>query len=97
MRKVMADGANGCAHYNLGTGVGSSVLQVLQACERAFGQPIAHTVEERRPGDAEAVWAGTELAEKELGWKAKYNLDDMCDHMWVWMQKNPNGYEHQQA
>ncbi len=89
----MGPDAPKCVHYNLGTGVGSSVLQVIQACERACGKPIPHTFADRRPGDAMSVFAGTDLAEKELGWKAKYNLDDMCVHMWAWMQQNPNGYE----
>jgi len=93
LRRVLKDPMDtGCEHYNLGTGVGSSVLQVVQACERAIGRPVPCKVAPRRAGDAEAVYAGTALAEKALHWKARYGLDDMMTHMWAWMQQNPNGY-----
>uniref|UniRef100_A0A061S7J8 UDP-glucose 4-epimerase n=1 Tax=Tetraselmis sp. GSL018 TaxID=582737 RepID=A0A061S7J8_9CHLO len=96
LRKVLfgpwKDSDPGCVHYNLGTGVGSSVLQVIKACERACGRSIPYVLADRRPGDAEIVYAATGLAERELDWTARYNLDDMCTHMWAWMQQNPNGY-----
>mmetsp|Transcript_11810 Transcript_11810/g.30281 ORF Transcript_11810/g.30281 Transcript_11810/m.30281 type:complete len:368 (-) Transcript_11810:320-1423(-) len=94
LRRAMsaAPDAKPCEHYNLGTGVGSSVLQVLAACERAVGRPIPHKLAPRRPGDAGAVYASTGAAEKALGWKARFTLDDMCTHMWAWMQANPHGY-----
>lgn len=78
--------------YNLGTGKGSSVFDVLHAFERACGRELPYVIAPRRPGDIDACWADPSLAEKELGWKAKFNLDDMCRDSWNWQQKNPYGY-----
>lgn len=78
--------------YNLGTGKGSSVFDVLHAFERACGRELPYVIAPRRPGDIDACWADPSLAEKELGWKAKFNLDDMCRDSWNWQEKNPYGY-----
>ena len=79
--------------YNLGTGKGSSVFDVLHAFERACGRELPYVIAPRRPGDIDACWADPSLAEKELGWKAKYTLDDMCRDAWNWQQKNPYGFK----
>lgn len=78
--------------YNLGTGKGSSVLDVLHAYERACGKKLPYVIAPRRPGDIDACWADASLAEKELGWKAMLDLDDMCRDSWNWQSKNPYGY-----
>lgn len=78
--------------YNLGTGKGSSVFDVLHAYERACGRELPYVIAPRRPGDIDACWADPTLAEKELGWKAEYDLDDMCRDSYNWQQKNPYGY-----
>lgn len=78
--------------YNLGTGRGSSVLEVVHAFERACGHPIPYSIKPRRPGDIDANWCDPSKAERELGWKAVYDLDDMCRDSWNWQSKNPDGY-----
>lgn len=82
----------GLVIYNLGTGRGYSVLEVVKAYERACGKKIRLDIQPRRPGDIAACWADPSKAERELGWKAKYNLEDMCAHSWNWQTKNPKGY-----
>lgn len=77
---------------NLGTGVGSTVLEVVAASERAVGAPIAHQIVDRRPGDATAVFADPARALDRMGWKATRDLDDMCVDHWRWQKNNPNGY-----
>ena len=78
--------------WNLGTGVGSSVLDVLHAFERAVGSPLAHEPAPRRPGDIAASYADPTRANEELGWRAEKNLDDMCADSWRWQQQNPDGF-----
>ena len=78
--------------YNLGTGVGYSVLQMVQAFSKACGKDIPYVMADRRPGDVAEVYGGTELAAKELGWKAELGLDDMCSDSWRWISNNPNGF-----
>ncbi|PRQ17407.1 UDP-glucose 4-epimerase GEPI48 [Rosa rugosa] len=82
----------GCEVYNLGTGKGTSVLEMVAAFEKASGKKIPLVIAGRRPGDAEVVYASTDKAERELNWKAKYNIDDMCRDQWNWASKNPYGY-----
>jgi UDP-glucose 4-epimerase len=77
---------------NLGTGVGSSVLEVLSAAERATGNPIAHRVGPRRPGDATMVYADPARAKDRLGWVASRTLEEMCADHWRWQRSNPDGY-----
>ena len=86
------DGA-GVKIYNLGTGKGSSVLDVLHAYERACGKELPYVIAPRRPGDCDISLADPSLAEKELGWKAKLTIDDMCRDSWNWQSKNPYGYK----
>ncbi|XP_061374113.1 UDP-glucose 4-epimerase GEPI48-like [Gastrolobium bilobum] len=82
----------GCEVYNLGTGKGTSVLEMVRAFEEASGKKIPLVMAGRRPGDAEIVYASTEKAERELKWKAKYGIVEMCRDQWNWASKNPYGY-----
>lgn len=82
----------GVAVYNLGTGVGYSVLQMLHAFEQACGRKIAYQVTPRRPGDIAECWADASLAAEKLGWKAQYGLEDMMRDAWNWQNNNPQGY-----
>ena len=79
--------------YNLGTGIGYSVLEMVHAFEMACGKKIPYVISARRPGDIATCYASAEKAKKELGWEAKYNLEDRCRDEWNWMVKNPNGYQ----
>lgn len=79
--------------YNLGTGNGYSVLQVIHAFDKACGRELPYVIKPRRPGDIAACYADATKAEKELGWKAQQNIDDMCASLWNWQTKNPNGYK----
>uniref|UniRef100_A0A7N6AMT9 UDP-glucose 4-epimerase n=1 Tax=Anabas testudineus TaxID=64144 RepID=A0A7N6AMT9_ANATE len=82
----------GCKVYNLGTGRGYSVLQMVKAMEKASGKEIAYKVAPRRGGDIASCYADPRLAEEELGWKAKFDLDRMCEDLWRWQSKNPTGF-----
>lgn len=68
-------------------------LFAVQAFEKASGKKVAYKLAPRRGGDTEAVWAATETAEKELGWKTKLDIHDMCRDQWKWASTNPKGYE----
>ena len=78
--------------YNLGTGKGYSVLEVVKAFEEANGLKIPYVIDPRRPGDIAAFWSSSAKAEAELGWKAQYGLREMCRDSWNWQRKNPDGY-----
>ncbi|RWW15020.1 hypothetical protein BHE74_00005852 [Ensete ventricosum] len=78
--------------YNLGTGKGTSVLEMVAVFEKASGKKIPLVMAGRRPGDAETLYACTVKAEKELSWKAKYGIEEMCRDQWNWATKNPWGY-----
>ena len=82
----------GCAEYNLGTGRGATVFEVIEAVRRASGRDVECVLESRRPGDATAVWADPALAARDLGWKAQRDLDDICTDAWRWQSENPEGY-----
>jgi UDP-glucose 4-epimerase len=82
----------GVLTYNLGTGRGSSVLEVIAAFERATGVKIPYEVVGRRAGDVTAAYADPSKVQRELGWKAQFDLDDMCRDGWNWQQKNPLGF-----
>lgn len=82
----------GMLTYNLGTGRGSSVLEVIAAFEKASGIEIPYEIVDRRLGDVVAAYADPTKAEDELGWSAKFDLHDMCRDGWNWQQKNPNGF-----
>lgn len=79
--------------YNLGTGEGYSVLDLVKAFETATSKTIAYKLVDRRPGDVAEVYANPALAAKELGWSAEKTLEEMCQDSWHWQQSNPNGYE----
>ncbi len=78
--------------YNLGTGSGYSVLEMVKAFAEASGRPVPYEIAARRPGDIAACYADPKKAEKELSWKATRSLEEMCRDTWNWQQKNPNGY-----
>ena len=78
--------------YNLGTGVGYSVLDVIHAYEKACGHAIHYSIKPRRPGDIASCYADASKAERELGWKAQYGIDEMCSSSWNWQSNNPKGY-----
>lgn len=86
-------GKKGLFIYNLGTGEGYSVLDMVHAFEKACGKTINYKIVDRRPGDVEALYAETDKAREEIGFVAKKNLDDMCQDTWRWQSSNPNGYE----
>ena len=78
--------------WNLGSGTGSSVLDVVHAYEKACGKAIPYTIAPRRAGDLPAFWANPEKAARELGWRTERSLDDMMADTWRWQAKNPQGY-----
>jgi len=79
--------------YNLGTGCGYSVLDVVKAFEKASGKTIPYQLVDRRAGDIATCYANASKAEKELGWKATRGIDEMCEDTWRWQKMNPNGFE----
>ena len=83
---------SGVYTYNLGTGVGYSVLDVIHAFEKACGRKLPYVIKPRRAGDIAACYADADKAYKELGWEAKLGIDEMCASLWNWQQKNPRGY-----
>lgn len=82
----------GVVTYNLGTGQGYSVLDVVKAFEKASGQDVPYKITDRRPGDIASCYADPTKAENELEWKAKRELLEMCEDSWRWQSQNPNGY-----
>ncbi|MGI6117099.1 MAG: UDP-glucose 4-epimerase GalE [Bilifractor sp.] len=83
---------SGVSIYNLGTGKGSSVLDVIHSFEKACGHEIPYVIAPRRAGDIATSYADASLAKKELGWEAEYGLDEMCADSWKWQSMNPEGY-----
>jgi len=83
----------GYAVYNLGTGQGYSVLDIVKAFEEANDMKVPYVIKPRRPGDIAACYSDPSKAEKELGWKAKYGIVDMCRDSWRWQKQNPNGFD----
>ncbi|HIU83310.1 MAG TPA: UDP-glucose 4-epimerase GalE [Candidatus Faecicola pullistercoris] len=83
----------GLAVYNLGTGKGYSVLQMVEAFGKVVGKPINYRIAPRRAGDIAECYADCSLALKELGWKAEYDLERMATDSWRWQKNNPNGLE----
>ena len=79
--------------FNLGTGMGYSVLDMVKAFERVTGIKIPYEIVARRPGDLATVYSSPDKSAELLGWKAQYNLDDMCRDTWAWQSKNPMGFE----
>lgn len=84
---------SGVAIFNLGTGTGSSVLDVIHAFEKACGKELPYKICPRRPGDIATNYASCDKAKAELNWVAQYDLARMCEDAWRWQSNNPNGYE----
>jgi UDP-glucose 4-epimerase len=91
VEKVMS--CTGIDAYNLGTGNGYSVLEIVKAFEKVSGIPIPRKIVGRRQGDIAACYASTSKALKELNWRAEKSIEEMCEDSWRWQQQNPNGYE----
>jgi len=91
IRKIQED--CGLEIYNLGTGVGYSVLDVVKSFEEASGVKIPYVIKDRRPGDIATTYSSAEKAKKELGWVAEFGIKEMCADSWRWQSNNPNGYE----
>ncbi len=82
----------GAQAINVGTGRGTTVLEMIEAFTRASGRDIPHRIAARRPGDVARSLAAVDLAQSLLGWAAQYDVDDMCKSTWIWQKANPNGY-----
>ena len=83
----------GLVIYNLGTGIGYSVLDIIHNFEKACGKKIPYVIAPRRAGDIATCYSDPSKAERELGWKAEYGIDRMCEDAWRWQSMNPNGYD----
>ncbi|MFS7990985.1 putative isomerase [Helianthus anomalus] len=93
LQKLFTKEDIGCFACNLGTGRGTSVLEMVTAFEKASGKKIPVKLCPRRPGDATEVYASTDKAARELNWEAKYGIDEMCRDQWNWARQNPWGYK----
>ena len=91
LEKIEID--TGIDAYNLGTGIGYSVLDVVNSFEKATGHKIPYTISDRRPGDIATCFADASKALNELDWKVEYSLEEMCRDSWKWQVNNPKGYE----
>ena len=87
------NGENSFSVYNLGTGIGYSVLDMLHSFEKVCGKKLPYKIAPRRPGDIATCYSDPSKAKRELGWVAERNLDEMCEDTWRWQQQNPNGYK----
>jgi len=87
------EGKAGLAIYNLGTGHGYSVLDVVKAFEKANGLKVPYVIKPRRPGDIATCYCDPAKAKRELGWEAKFGIEEMCRDSWNFQKNNPNGYE----
>lgn len=85
--------SQGCHVWNLGTGQGYSVLQIIKAFEEATGITIPYELVERRAGDIAECWSNPQKAFEDLGWKTEYSLEEMMQHSWNWQSKNPEGFK----
>ena len=83
----------GLVTYNLGTGIGYSVLDMIKSMSKAVGFDIPYVIAPRRPGDIAECYADASLAKKEIGFECTHTIDDMCADSWRWQSNNPNGYE----
>ena len=83
----------GLAIYNLGTGKGYSVLDVIHAFSKACGKELPYVIKPRRPGDIATCYADPAKALNEMGWQAQYGIEEMCASSWKWQSMNPNGYK----
>ena len=89
----LAERTSGVDYFNVGTGVGYSVLDIVNAYEKATGIKINYRITDRRPGDIDECYANPKKALEVLGWKAEYNIEDMCRDSYNWQKNNPNGYD----
>lgn len=85
--------SKGVFTYNLGTGVGYSVLDLVKCFEKEYGKPIPYTIKPRRPGDVPTCYADPTKAKEELGWVAERGIEAMCADAWRWQKNNPHGYD----
>ena len=85
-------GNKGCEAFNLGTGNGTSVLQLRDAFVKASGIDVPYVIDPRRPGDPDEVYADATKAKEVLGWEAKLGIEEMCEDTWRWQKGNPKGY-----
>ncbi|MCR4922958.1 MAG: UDP-glucose 4-epimerase GalE [Lachnospiraceae bacterium] len=92
IEEMKKNGAKQVEVYNLGTGKGVSVLELVAAFEKVIGRKIPYEIKARRPGDIATCYADPSKAERELGWKAVYDINRMCEDSWRWQSANPNGY-----
>lgn len=83
---------SGIFTFNLGTGNGCSVLDMVKAMSKACGHEVKYKIGDRRPGDIATCYADASLAKTEMGWEAKYTLDEMCRDLWSWQSQNPQGF-----
>lgn len=90
VEKVLS--GTGVDAYNLGTGIGYSVLDIVHAFEKACGKPLNYKIVDRRPGDLATCYSDPSKALEALGWKAQRGLDEMCEDSWRWQKNNPEGY-----
>ncbi len=88
-----AEKVTGIEHFNVGTGVGYSVLDIVHAYEKATGATVKYKFVDRRPGDIDECYANPTKAKEVLGWSAEYNIEDMCRDAYRWQTKNPFGYD----
>ncbi|MFL2441255.1 GDP-mannose 4,6-dehydratase, partial [Bacillus thuringiensis] len=91
LEKVLS--TTGVDAYNLGTGMGYSVLEMVEAFEKVSGKKVPHKITERRPGDVAVCFADASKAKRELGWEAKRGLEEMCADSWRWQSENKTGYQ----
>jgi UDP-glucose 4-epimerase len=86
------EGFSGIEAVNLGTGRGSSVMEIVRGMEKVIGKPIPTAIRPRRPGDIAAIWADASKSKRLFDWEAKKSLEEMCEDSWRWARKNPGGY-----
>lgn len=95
-KRLLSPNCNSFEVYNLGTGKGYSVLDILEQMSKIISEDIPYKIVERRNGDCSKIYTDPSFANKNLNWSAKYNLKDMCYHSWKWQKLNPNGYDSQE-
>ena len=83
---------SGLTIYNLGTGIGYSVLDIIKSASAAVGRDLPYVITPRRAGDIAACYADATKAKEELGWEAQYDIKRMCEDSWRWQSKHPNGF-----
>ena len=84
---------SGVSIYNLGTGQGYTVLEMIESFKKASNKDIPYEIVDRRPGDIASCYADPSKAKEKLGWTAEMDVDRMCADAWRWQSNNPNGYE----